>query len=71
MRACVFLDLAKAFDSISSKGMTTMLKSMKFVTRLIRLIEGCLSKTSFLVLIKGDATDQFIDRRGLVIPAPK
>lgn len=64
-KVCFQLDISKAFDSINTNYILTMLKKMGFKQKFVSLIQTCIEHPSFAVLVNGKATRSFSSLRGL------
>jgi len=59
------VDYEKAYDFVSWDFLIYMLRRMRFCTRWIQWIEGCLKSTSISVLINGSPSSEFSPQKGL------
>jgi len=63
-RACIKVDLQKAFDRINRKFVYYMIHCMNFPIKWISWIQECLSSATFSVLINGSSVGFFGSNKG-------
>jgi hypothetical protein len=59
------IDLAKAFDRLEWTFLQAALRRLHLQSHFINLIHACISTPTFLVLVNGEPSDQFISHRGI------
>lgn len=64
-RACIKIDLQKAFDSVNREFVYYIMHCMRFPIQWINWIKECLSSPSFSVLINGTSSGFFGSNRGI------
>ncbi|KAK1292012.1 hypothetical protein QJS10_CPB17g00255 [Acorus calamus] len=64
-RACIKIDLKKAFDSVRWPFLEAVLKGFKFPAHWVQMISNCVSTTSFSILVNGSPKGFFTSSCGL------
>jgi hypothetical protein len=64
-RACIKVDLQKAFDSINREFVYYIMHCMKFPAKWIGWIKECIATPSFSILLNGSSTGFFGSNRGI------
>ena len=64
-RACIKVDLQKAFDSINRELVYFIMHCMKFPPKWIEWIQACLSTPPFSVLVNGSPSGFFGSNKGI------
>lgn len=64
-KACVKLDISKAYDSVQWDTLWWILQEVGFAQEWIRLVKECVSTTSFSVLVNGASAGMFRGGNGL------
>ena len=59
------LDMSKAYDRVEWRYMEKLMKRMRFCEAWVKLMMGCISTTTYSILINGESQGNIIPTRGL------